>query len=73
MDWLQDHHPDVGGLVREFWEQRCVSGRVQVLASGPAAMATELREAVARCNGFDMVWRGEERGDVSIHWDAREF
>ena len=73
MDWLQDHHPEVGGLVREFWEQRCVSGRVQVLASGPPAMAAELREAVAKCNDFDMVWRGEERGDMSLHWDAREF
>ena len=72
-DWLQDHHPKVGDLVREFWEQRCISGRVQVLASGPPAMATELRDAVAECNDYQMVRRGEERGDVSIHWDAREY
>ena len=72
-DWLQDHHPEVRDLVREFWEQRCVDGRVQVLASGPPAMANELHNAVAGCNDYGMVRRGEERGDVSIHWDAREY
>jgi len=72
-DWLQDHHPQVGEIVKGFWEERCIRGRVQVLACGPPSMAGELRGAVAGCNVPDMVRRGEERGAVGCHWDAREY
>lgn len=72
-DWLQDHHPQVGDIVRKFWEERCADGRVQVLASGPPSMAGELRSAVAKCNVPEMVKRGEGRGEVGFHWDAREY
>ncbi|KAF8430187.1 hypothetical protein EV426DRAFT_708328 [Tirmania nivea] len=72
-DWLQDHHPQVREIVKGFWEERCIRGRVQVLASGPPSMAGELRGAIAECNVPEMVKRGEERGAVGCHWDAREY
>ncbi|RPB22381.1 hypothetical protein L211DRAFT_826933 [Terfezia boudieri ATCC MYA-4762] len=72
-DWLQDRHPQVGEIVKRFWEQRCIRGRVQVLACGPPSMASELRGAIAGCNVPEMVKRGEERGAVGYHWDAREY
>jgi len=73
MDWLQDHHPQVGEIMRGFWEERCIRGRVQVLASGPPSMVGELRGAVAECNVPAMVKRGEGRGAVGFYWDAREY
>ena len=72
-DWLQDHHPQVREIVRGFWEERCIRGRLQVLACGPPSMADELRGAVAGCNVSEMVKRGEGRGAVGCHWDAREY
>ena len=72
-DWLQDHHPQVGDIVRGFWEERCIRGRVQVLACGPPSMAGELRDAIAGCNVPEMVKRGEERGAVGCYWDARGY
>lgn len=72
-DWLQDHHPKIGEIIKKFWEERCVRGRVHVLASGPPSMAAELRTVIAECNVPQMVKRGEERGEVGFHWDAREY
>ncbi|KAF8450142.1 hypothetical protein BGX38DRAFT_1184701 [Terfezia claveryi] len=60
-DWLQDRHP------------QCIRGRAQVLACGPPSMASELRGAIAGCNVPEMVKRGDERGAVGCHWDARQY
>jgi predicted ferric reductase len=53
------------------WVQSTGRGRSQVLASGPAGMGVELREAVAKANDAGRVWRGEQTADVGMYWDAR--
>ncbi|KAF8473301.1 ferric reductase like transmembrane component-domain-containing protein, partial [Kalaharituber pfeilii] len=72
--WAQTEcRPQIAYIVRWFWEEKCASGRVQVLGSGPAGMGSDLRNAVAACNVPEMVRRGEERGAVGCWWDAREY
>ena len=55
----------------EDFVEKTISGRTQVVASGPAGMGTDLRQAVAGVNDAARVWRGDERGDVGLYWDDR--
>ncbi|KAI0476306.1 ferric reductase like transmembrane component-domain-containing protein [Xylariaceae sp. FL0804] len=63
-------HPDLGQLVRDF-VQGTVRGPTRVFASGPGAMLSDLRRAVAACNDGAAVWRGDERRDVDLTCDDR--
>lgn len=45
--------------------------RVQVLASGPKGMGTDLRCAVAGANQPGRVMKGDSGKDWSLYWDAR--
>ncbi|KAM0271870.1 hypothetical protein ACHAQH_008955 [Verticillium albo-atrum] len=63
-------HPDVGALVKGFVEQTA-RGPTVVFASGPGAMISELRTAVASLNSGKQVWHGNERFDVELREDNR--
>lgn len=68
-NWLQNRHPSCKDIVMAFRDE-CV-GKIQVLASGPAGLGRDLREAVAECNDSCKVWRGDEGGEVGLYWDSR--
>jgi predicted ferric reductase len=63
--------PRCADVVSEWVQSTTGRGRSQVLASGPAGMGEELREAVAKVNDAGRVWRGEQTADVGMYWDAR--
>jgi predicted ferric reductase len=66
----ESRHPDVGKLVGDFVSSTA-QGPTTVYASGPGGMVTDLREAVSLCNDSGKVWKGDERGDVSLVCDDR--
>ncbi|CZT00079.1 uncharacterized protein RAG0_08224 [Rhynchosporium agropyri] len=72
VQWLGDHHPDLGQVVTEFVEvaDEC-AGSVSVVGSGPRGMGTSLRTGVAHINDGARVSKGEEKYDVHLHWDDR--
>ncbi|CZS90593.1 related to ferric reductase FRE2 precursor [Rhynchosporium graminicola] len=72
VQWLGDHHPDLGQVVTEFVEgaDEC-AGSVSVVGSGPRGMGTSLRAGVAHINDGARVSKGEEKYDVHLHWDDR--
>ncbi|KAL2067229.1 hypothetical protein VTL71DRAFT_1653 [Oculimacula yallundae] len=73
VQWLGDHHPDLGQVVSEFVESAEDSaGSVSVIGSGPGGMGTSLRTAVANVNDGARVAKGEEKYDVHLHWDDRQ-
>ena len=73
VQWLGDHHPDLGQVVTEFVEGADDSaGSVSVVGSGPGGMGTSLRTAVAHVNDGSRVSKGEEKYDVHLHWDDRQ-
>lgn len=63
-------HPDVRPLVEKFVDET-VAGPTKVFASGPGAMMSELRTAIAGCNSGSRVWKGQQRFDVSLECDER--
>lgn len=67
---LQGHHPDLKEVVAQFLEQT-LSGRTQVIASGPSGMGTDLRRAAARFNDGAKVMKGNGKWDVSLYLDNR--
>jgi predicted ferric reductase len=69
--YLDHQHPNAFSIVDTFIDETVSSGRTQVLASGPAALGTDIRAAVAARNSAGGVWRGDERGDVDCVWDDR--
>lgn len=61
--WLKDHHPSVAELVLDFVERaKDIGGGLEVVGSGPEAMGSDLRAAVARANVSEAV---------NFYWDAR--
>ncbi|KAF1993568.1 hypothetical protein P154DRAFT_449822 [Amniculicola lignicola CBS 123094] len=69
--YLDHQHPDIPSILGSFVDGTVESGRTRVIGSGPAALGTDLRKAVAGRNGGAGVWRGDERGDVELVWDDR--
>jgi predicted ferric reductase len=68
--YLDHQHPSVSSIIGDFLDET-VSGRTQVVASGPAALGTDIRAAVAKRNSAGRVLRGDERYDVDCIWDDR--
>ena len=62
--------PDLDELLKEFIESHW-TGPTAVFSSGPGGMISDLRRCVAACNSGSMVWKGEERFDVSLECDDR--
>ncbi|KAH7319622.1 ferric reductase like transmembrane component-domain-containing protein [Stachybotrys elegans] len=62
--------PDLKVLVPSF-VQSTIRGRTTVFGSGPGAMISDLRSAVAKCNSGQSVWRGDSRFDVGLVCDNR--
>lgn len=61
---LGSHHPTMPAVVTSFMERANKrGGYIQVLGSGPDAMGSDLREAIAKV---------EERGGLDFYWDSRE-
>ncbi|KAK2793107.1 hypothetical protein FQN52_002255 [Onygenales sp. PD_12] len=76
ISWLDDHHPQMGGILQQFIGDESSSvttGRVQVVGSGPAELGRDLRASVAKANDGAQVWRGREQFDVGLYWDNRYF
>jgi ferric-chelate reductase len=70
--WLENHHPKMTEILQKYLDNVLDNtGRVQVVASGPAEMGRDVGAAVASCNDGAKVWKGSERHDVELHWDDR--
>ncbi|KAF2117981.1 ferric reductase like transmembrane component-domain-containing protein [Lophiotrema nucula] len=69
--YLNHEHPSIPGIVDAFAIDTLASGRTQVVASGPVALGTDIRAAVAARNSAGHVWRGDEKGDIDCVWDDR--
>lgn len=63
-------HPKIATVVDAFLNAT-VRGRTEVFASGPGAMLSDLREAVAAQSSGVQVWRGNERFDIALKCDDR--
>lgn len=62
--FLEDHHPNVEEIVADFRERASnLGGPVEVIGSGPEAMGSDLRSAVAKVEHSD---------GLSFYWDSRE-
>ncbi|KAK3056082.1 hypothetical protein LTR09_003318 [Extremus antarcticus] len=62
--FLGDHHPEVPEIVADFMERSSIAGgNIEIVGSGPEAMGSDLRSAVAG------VWSKEH---VGFYWDSRE-
>lgn len=74
VEYLADRHPNLLAHSRtlEDWAHAASTygGKSQVVASGPATMGSDLRQAVAQLNNLSMAWRGEA-GNVGFYWDDR--
>ncbi|KAF2839446.1 hypothetical protein M501DRAFT_1004080 [Patellaria atrata CBS 101060] len=70
VEWLTDHHPAMPAIIDGFID-RVPEGRIQVVASGPSGMGTDLRRAIAERSRADKVWKGDERWDMDLYWDDR--
>ncbi|KAL7940791.1 ferric reductase like transmembrane component domain-containing protein [Trichoderma barbatum] len=60
-----DRRPDVTKLIGDFLEGT-VCGPSTVIASGPGAMISDIRAAVAGFNSPRKVWHGHQRYDVKL-------
>ena len=69
--YLDHQHPSIASMIYAFINDTVSTGRTQVVASGPAALGTDIRAAVASRNSAGNVWRGDERCDVDCVWDDR--
>ncbi|KAF1928607.1 uncharacterized protein M421DRAFT_62682 [Didymella exigua CBS 183.55] len=69
--YLDNARPDARSLVDAFMEETVEEGRTQVVGSGPPALGTQIRAAVAAKNVPGNVWHGDEKGDVECVWDDR--
>lgn len=69
--YLDHSRPSVDAILADFMDETVEHGRTQVLGSGPAALGTDIRAAVAQRNFAGAVWKGDERGDVDCVWDDR--
>lgn len=62
--WLKDHHPSVAEMVLDFRERSMdIGGAAEIVGSGPEAMGSDLRAAVANVDVGD---------GLSMYWDSRE-
>jgi ferric-chelate reductase len=62
--FLKDHHPSVAEILADFQEWVVdVGGLAEIVGSGPEALGSDLRAAVAKSD------IGEE---VKFYWDSRE-
>lgn len=62
--FLKDHHPSIEHIVGDFRERTMdVGGVVEVVGSGPEAMGSDLRGAVAKV---------QEGDGIKFYWDSRE-
>jgi ferric-chelate reductase len=64
------NRPHLNDVVKDFVEVN-ITGRTQVIASGPGEMISELRRVVGAVNKGQEVWKGEERWDVGLTCDDR--
>ncbi|KAF2212198.1 hypothetical protein CERZMDRAFT_67873 [Cercospora zeae-maydis SCOH1-5] len=64
--WLKDHHPDVDDIVTDFVDRvkEIRGGALEILGSGPEAMGSDLRSAVAKA-------ARREKEKVGFYWDSR--
>lgn len=69
--YLDHQHPSILSIVDTFINDTVSTGRTRVVASGPAALGTDIRAAVAARNSAGSVWKGDERFDVDCVWDDR--
>lgn len=65
VSFLQDHHPSVADIVTDFRQKTFSfgSGGIEMVGSGPEAMGSDLRAAVA---GLE-----EEADGIRCYWDSR--
>lgn len=70
LDGGRGHRPDLSGVVSAFVEG-LARGPTAVFGSGPPAMLSDLRKAVASCNSGPEVWRGKDQRDVTLVCDDR--
>ena len=71
LTYLSSGRPSVRAAVDAFLDNTVEYGRSQVIGSGPAALGTQIREAVAARNEPGRVWRGDDGADVECVWDDR--
>ncbi|KAF2642302.1 hypothetical protein P280DRAFT_262862 [Massarina eburnea CBS 473.64] len=69
--YLNHEKPEIEGMLAAFLNDTVVKGRTQVVGSGPAALGTDIRAAVAARNCPGGAWRGDERADLECVWDDR--
>lgn len=61
--YLDASKPSLRGIVQEFMNKRAEQAyRTRVIASGPASMGIDLRDAVARENDGGRVWKARGGG-----------
>ncbi|KAL7910602.1 ferric reductase like transmembrane component domain-containing protein [Trichoderma velutinum] len=65
-----NRRPDVAKLISDFLEST-LCGPTVVFASGPGAMISDIRGAVADFNSPSKVWRGQQRYDVKFVGENR--
>ncbi|KAF2717813.1 putative FRE ferric reductase-like transmembrane component [Polychaeton citri CBS 116435] len=64
IQYLGNHHPCISDIVTAFLDRQSASGgSMEVVGSGPAAMGSDLRDAVAGV---------PETEGLSFYWDSRE-
>jgi ferric-chelate reductase len=62
--FLKDHHPTVAEILADFQERVAdVGGSAEIVGSGPEALGSDLRAAVASSSVAE---------DVKFYWDSRE-
>ncbi|KAF2261450.1 hypothetical protein CC78DRAFT_470326 [Lojkania enalia] len=68
---LDHSHPSISSIIDSFVDETVENGRTRVAASGPAALGTDIRAAIAARNSGSAVLAGDERTDVDCIWDDR--
>jgi hypothetical protein len=76
VNFLDNKRPNLEDVVRDYLATGTsgmdVEGKVQVVASGPSSMGSDLRTAVAQVNDAGKAWKGTGRaGDIGFYWDDR--
>lgn len=62
--YLGDHHPAMSEIVGDFMDRaEALGGNIEIVASGPEAMGSDLRSAVAAVG---------TREHLDFYWDSRE-
>ncbi|GAB7354777.1 hypothetical protein MBLNU459_g5175t1 [Dothideomycetes sp. NU459] len=72
VEYLDHSRPSIEDIVASFCARADICGGArQVLGSGPAAIGTLLREAVAKRNDASKMWEGDVAGGMGLVWDCR--